>query len=69
MENIKMTDWHEAALGSIMAHADVYLHRPTTKRKIDFGSKLLQERSGTISLGELSASRPSERICTISSLS
>jgi hypothetical protein len=69
MEDIKMTDWHETALGSIMAHADVYLHRATTKREIDFGSKLLQQRSGTISLAELSASRPSEKICTISSFS
>jgi hypothetical protein len=68
MENIKMTAWHEAALGSIMAQADVYLHKPAIKTDIDICSKLLQEGSGEISLAELSASRPSER-STLSHLS
>jgi hypothetical protein len=57
---------HEGALGSIMAHTDVYLQRPTIKREISICSKLLQERSGSISLAELSASQPSEKMCTIS---
>jgi hypothetical protein len=53
-----MTDWDETALGSIMAQTDVYLHKPNIKANIGFGSELLQERSGTISLAELSECGP-----------
>lgn len=64
MENIKMTDWHETALGSIMAQTDVYLGKPAIKREIGICSKLVQG-VGTISLAELSACGPSAKACII----
>jgi hypothetical protein len=69
MENVKMTDWHESELGSIMTHTDAYLDAPVIKSHINTSSKLLQERTGSISLGQLSMFRASENICTASLLS
>jgi hypothetical protein len=54
MENLTMTDWHESELGLIMTHTDAYLNAPAIKSHITTSSKLLQERLGSISLGQLS---------------
>jgi hypothetical protein len=69
MENLKMTDWLESELGSIMTHTDAYLDAPAIKNCISTSSKLLQERTGSISLGQLSMFGISGNLCTLLPLS
>ena len=65
MENVKMADWDESELGSIMTHTDAYLGAPAIKSYISTSSKLLQERTGSISLGQLSTPHISGYTCTL----
>jgi hypothetical protein len=69
MENLNMTDWQESELGSIMTHTDAYLDAPAIKSHIITSSKLLQERTGSISLGQLSMCHISGHRCMILLLS
>jgi hypothetical protein len=69
MENIKMTDWDESELGSIMTHTEAYLDKPPIKSGIGTSSKLLQERTGSTSLGQLSMFRAPGNISPVSLLS
>jgi hypothetical protein len=56
MENIEMLDWHK--LGTISSHTMVYLQSSEIMDELDFCSDALQNRTATITLGQLSTFHP-----------
>jgi hypothetical protein len=53
LENIQPSDWH--SLGLIVSHANVYLQTSVITTHVDEASQWLRKRTGSVTLGELSA--------------
>jgi hypothetical protein len=53
MENMEMSDWE--GLGKIEGHTETYLEVPAVTKAIDSSLQRLQDRVGSITLGQLSA--------------
>jgi hypothetical protein len=52
MENVEMSDWE--GLGAIEVHTETYLQGPAVTEAIDSSLQRLQDRVGSIALGQLS---------------
>ena len=53
MEDTEMSDWE--GLGTIEGHTETYLEMPAVTKAIDSSLQRLQDRVGSITLGQLSA--------------